>query len=430
MLARIRQADLAREVGISPAYLNLIEHNRRRPAEGIVAAIARVLGVEAKALAEGAEDELFEALREAAGTTGGGLPEGGGPELERIDEFVTRFPGWAGLLAGRQARVKALERSVEELSDRMAHDPHLSAAVHEVLSSVTSVRSTAAILAETEDIDPAWRVRFHANLDADSQRLTEAATALVAFLDAVEVGETGVTSPQEEVEAWLASGLASGPGPGGRGSGTEGQAAGGTAEPELASGAARSLARDLGEQMQADATALPDGMLREALDRDGVSPAAIAARAGVPLAVVLRRLGLGDGRVHPELAPLGFVACDAAGAFALRRKPEGFAMPRHGAACPLWPIYEALRQPSVPLRRVVETAERLPRRFVAYALGETRSPAGFDGPLVATAMMLLVPAEPGQGQSDPAVPVGAACRTCPRAGCVARREPSILGDAI
>ena len=25
----IRQADLAREVGISPSYLNLIEHNRR-----------------------------------------------------------------------------------------------------------------------------------------------------------------------------------------------------------------------------------------------------------------------------------------------------------------------------------------------------------------------------------------------------------------
>ena len=28
--ARIRQTDLAKRVGISPSYLNLIEHNRRR----------------------------------------------------------------------------------------------------------------------------------------------------------------------------------------------------------------------------------------------------------------------------------------------------------------------------------------------------------------------------------------------------------------
>ncbi|HAW46979.1 MAG TPA: transcriptional regulator, partial [Roseovarius sp.] len=30
VLAGIRQTDLAKRVGISPSYLNLIEHNRRR----------------------------------------------------------------------------------------------------------------------------------------------------------------------------------------------------------------------------------------------------------------------------------------------------------------------------------------------------------------------------------------------------------------
>ena len=67
------------------------------------------------------------------------------------------------------------------------------------------MRSTAAILAETEDIEPEWRARFHANLHDDSERLAAGAEALVAYLDALGRGRTqGVASPQEEVEAWLA----------------------------------------------------------------------------------------------------------------------------------------------------------------------------------------------------------------------------------
>ncbi|HRA19993.1 MAG TPA: XRE family transcriptional regulator, partial [Anaerolineae bacterium] len=64
----------------------------------------------------------------------------------------------------------------------MSHDPHLSASLHEVLSAVSSVRSTAAILADTEDIEPEWRERFHRNLHEDSERLAAGAEALVAYL--------------------------------------------------------------------------------------------------------------------------------------------------------------------------------------------------------------------------------------------------------
>ena len=198
----LRQADLARMAAISPAYLNLIEHNRRRVGPALLSALAAGLGVEEAALAEGAESALFEGLREAAA----GAPDAGAgaPETGRVEEFVSRFPGWAGLLAARQARIGALERTVEALSERMAHDPFLSASLHEVVSAVTSVRSTAAILAETEEIDPEWRARFHHNIHEDSLRLSEAAAALVAYLDTSQESETGLSSPQEEVEAWLA----------------------------------------------------------------------------------------------------------------------------------------------------------------------------------------------------------------------------------
>ncbi|KAB2883006.1 MAG: helix-turn-helix transcriptional regulator, partial [Albidovulum sp.] len=106
----LKQADLARAVGVSPAYLNLIEHNRRRVGADLLASLAEALGVGEAALAEGADSALFEGLREAAAGAAGaeaGAAESA-PETDRIEEFVGRFPGWAALLAERQARIGAL----------------------------------------------------------------------------------------------------------------------------------------------------------------------------------------------------------------------------------------------------------------------------------------------------------------------------------
>ena len=40
---RMGQADLARLAGVSPSYLNLIEHNRRRASPRVLEAIAEAL---------------------------------------------------------------------------------------------------------------------------------------------------------------------------------------------------------------------------------------------------------------------------------------------------------------------------------------------------------------------------------------------------
>lgn len=423
----MKQADLARAVGVSPAYLNLIEHNRRRVGPSLLAGLARSLGVAEAALAEGADSTLVEGLREAAagaeaghGGSQGSLPGGAPPETDRIEEFLGRFPGWAGLLAERQARIGALERAVEALSERMAHDPHLSAALHEVVSAVTSIRSTAAILAETEDIDPEWRARFHRNIYDDSIRLSEAADALVAYLDASPGSETGLTSPQEEVEAWLArtgyhiAGLER-PHP----TPAEALVAG---VPELASEAARRLALAHIARYRADAEALPMEAFARAVGETGPDPAALAGRFGVGLAQVFRRLAALPDGVGP---PVGLVICDASGTLTFRRPTPGFAPPRHGAACPLWPLYEALARPMVPIRVAIEMAGRASVRFLSYAFAETRYPAGYDGPAVTEALMLILPAQGPRSGAERRV--GTACRICPRSACAARREPSIAG---
>ncbi|MGC8203958.1 helix-turn-helix domain-containing protein, partial [Aliiroseovarius sp. PTFE2010] len=66
MLA-LKQSQLAKQVGISPAYLNLIEHNRRRIGGKLLVDLSRALDVDPSVLSQGAEARLIDALRAAAG---------------------------------------------------------------------------------------------------------------------------------------------------------------------------------------------------------------------------------------------------------------------------------------------------------------------------------------------------------------------------
>ncbi len=416
----MRQADLARSVGVSPSFLNLIEHNRRKVSPALLEAIAEALAIPADALTEEADSRLTEGVRAAALRTAADLAE-----MDRIEEFTGRFPGWAQVLAETQSRVERLERVVEQLSDRMTHDPQLREALHAIISAVTSVQSTAAILNDAEGVDADWQVRFHENILEDSGRLAEGAVALVNYLDAANSEDMGRAAPQEEVEAWLAQRdfhVAE------LDAGTpvdiERMVVG---QVELSASASRSLARDWMRRFAADAHRLPMEPFLDALVEEGPAPDRLAARFDAPFDAVLRRMAMlppEDPRARTMPQP-GLVVCDMSGTLVFRRSIEGFALPRFGGGCPLWPLYQALRQPLQPLRVTMMTAGRMGRRFVGYGYAAPLGSARFDMPAAMQATMLVLPAEPEPEPARP-LPVGASCRTCAQAECPARREPSIL----
>jgi hypothetical protein len=149
----LRQADLAARSGISARYLNLMEHNRHRIGPDVLTKLAATLGLPESALSEGAVGGLLDDLRAAAADTSAGSVDALA-ELDRIKDFAGRYPGWAGVLAGLHRRSARLARALEALNDRMSHDPHLQASLHEMLSAISSVRSTAGTLADSEDITP------------------------------------------------------------------------------------------------------------------------------------------------------------------------------------------------------------------------------------------------------------------------------------
>jgi transcriptional regulator with XRE-family HTH domain len=404
MAAGLRQADVAARAGISASYLNLIEHNRRKVTPEVMERLADVLAIDRAALGAEGDAVLVEDLRAAAAR--GGTQA----EVERVEDLVDRFPGWAGLLAALDARGLVLERAVEALNDRMTHDPHLSASLHELLSSLSAVRATAAILAETPDLDPDWAARFHANLHQDSERLVAGAEALVSFLDAGQGREEqGIAAPQEEVEDWL------------RGRSwvlTDAELSAGLEDEigHLASSAARSLARAHVDRARADAAVLPEADFAAALVEIGPDPIALAERFRCSPLVIMRRLAGSAG------LQAGLVICDGSGTLTFRKPATGFPLPRFGSACPLWPLYAALGRPMQPFEARVQMAGQSDRRHRVIAWAETRHPQGLRGPELREAAMLILPDE-GAG---PVLRLGSSCRVCARGDCPARREPSIL----
>ena len=122
---------------------------------------------------------------------------------------------------------------------------------------------------------------------------------------------------------------------------------------------------------------------------------------------------------------VGLIICDASGTPVFRKPVAGFALPRFGAACPLWPLFTALARPMQPVETRLETLGAGGRRFLVRAFCEVRLAEGFSGPELRQAAMLILPDAPGL--AAPGLQVGASCRICPRAACPARREPSILG---
>ena len=428
----LRQGDLAKSIGISASYLNLIEHNRRRIAGKLLTELARALSVEVTALTDGAEASKVAALQGAAASAEA-AQLGVSLDTEQLEEIAGRFPTWADLIAQQHQKIRALNHIVDTLSDRLAHDPFLSTSLHDVITTVTSIRSSSSILAKEDELDPEWRKRFERNIFNDSRRLAESAQSLANYLDGAADASATLGSPQEEVDRVLED----------RGFGFE--ALEGDAAPQgvvtslideanLRSPQAAGLLRVVLQRYQQDAALLPMSTLLKALNADlaveavqrQLNPVRLAARLQMPLEVVLRRLAhIPEGKAP---FPMGLVICDASGTLIYRKPVAGFDVPRVGAPCALWPMFRALNQPMQPLRAVVQQVGASRPAMRAFAVSTPVVMGDFDRPAIYEATMLIAAdttAPPSEAEK-----VGPSCRICSVSECAVRREPSVLADTI
>lgn len=479
-LLGITQSGLATTLGISASYLNLIEAGRRNIGGALLKRIADVLGLGVDELDGASERRLLADLSDLAAE----------PLLARLTldgesagELAGHHPAWARALVTLHRAWLDRGRAVNALADRLRHDPFLADAVHQLLTRVASVKSSAEIVEHADDLPRAQLTHFAAIVGSDSRRLADLAQALAAYFERAHTAVRSVT-PAGEVDDFLADrghyfaaledaaqslraaamigaddgdaaverrlaaylervdGVAPAAGTtrdalalrtAALGTGRAAVAAEVASASTLTNDAARRRAGDKLTAYVAAALLMPYETFLDAAQRLRFDVDALSRRFGVGYAAACERL-VTLRRPGAEGVPLALMRIDAAGYLNRRVPLPHLALPRHGSACPLWAIYLALQSPGAVVRQLIE----LPggKRFLFVARTVDESGPAFPMPRRLSSVMIacdLVNADRtvyaaglNLAPSAPAVPAGTNCRVCTRVDCAYRQEDPVI----
>lgn len=439
------QADLAKAVGISASYLNLIEWNKRRVAGARLREIALALNVPLDDLEGSAEGRLLELLTEVAH-----LPSLSalGIEADRTSELIGRFPGWArGLAALVRSEREAVAR-VQTMSDRLSNDPFLSETVHRMLTRIAAIRSAADILTDFPELPADRRDRFDSIIHDESLALSQIGEALATYLDRADDTDR-ILTPLDEVEALFEA----------RDNHfAEIEAAAGdltalltdhrpisrrlkagelvdeglgdlieqlvTDQPQIRTAAAHSRAMQSLSDYAIGAILMPlsDFTERAAALRYDIETLAQSFSVGVE-AICLRLTALPRRKDVPRF---GYFRANAAGTIIEMLGLEGLALPRYAAACPLWALFRAQQSPETAIRQRALFPSGA--RFVFVARARHQGTTGFGKPRHYVTDMIAMREDEARhtvyapDASAPVEEVGPACRLCPRRSCPHRVE--------
>jgi predicted transcriptional regulator/transcriptional regulator with XRE-family HTH domain len=474
--AGLTQAELARRIGISAPYLNLIEGNRRAVAGALLDRIGSVLDLDVAELDGGAERRLVQALEELAAD-----PQFASGDVgpENAEDLVGRHPGWTNFILRLSRAYEDQRQAVVALADRLNRDPFLGENVHQMLTNATSLSSAAEILA-APDLSSEERQRFGAIVTADTAKLSETARALLGYFDNAEMRVRSAT-PMEHVDAFIlqennhfpqlemlaedyqraparmefddiprqadhaADGaIDSAAVPETRrfelmkrkarqiGEGAVNAIVDG--HPALPSDDSRPLAAAALYSYLTGAILMPYDRFLEAAERYRYDIDALCRRFGVSYEQAAHRLAT-LRRPGAEGVQLAFMRSDMSG-FVTKRLPiPGLPLPRFTTACPLWVIYSAFQTPGTSVRQYGE----LPSgdQFLFFARAVDKVPPRIGYPRKLLSVMMACPVSEanrvvygdGLDRVNAMVPVGTVCRLCQRGDCGYRQEAPLVAEA-
>jgi len=192
----ISQIDLARAAGISASYLNLIEGNKRDVGGALLIRIAAQLGLNIDDLTGEKEQRLLHDLQELLTD-----PALAGLQVEPGDirELVAQFPAMALALNRLYRGYVDANINVETYADRLRADPLLSQLLHQILSQVTAMRSSAEILRSVPDLSSDEQNRFLDSIARESKNLSDLARTLIGYFEQF-MNTRHAVSPVREVD--------------------------------------------------------------------------------------------------------------------------------------------------------------------------------------------------------------------------------------
>jgi len=193
----LTQLALAKSAGISPSYLNLIEHDKRLIGGALLGRIAKALEVSVDHLS-GTDDpllaqQMIDLVRSQA------LPD---TDEKDALQLVGERPKWARNVIGLHHKYQEAAETAFALSDRLSQDPTLMELSHAMLTQITSIRSFAEILEEVADLEPEERLRFSSIIASQSDRLGSSAREMINLLSGPR-NALNLTSPEKEVDDFI-----------------------------------------------------------------------------------------------------------------------------------------------------------------------------------------------------------------------------------
>ncbi|TGN79498.1 XRE family transcriptional regulator [Streptomyces bauhiniae] len=428
---RMSQADLARVLGISPSYLNQMEHDSRPLTVPVLLRLTEAFGVDPGFFSERDTTRLLADLREALA---GEIAESRISAAD-LGDLAARLPGVAKVLLD-------LGRSNQQLSERLAgaadgrdRDRAAVTSPHEEIRDFFYRRQN--YLHETDRAAE----RLAAEIGVRPGEVTGALTARLAQAHGIHLA----AEPGERLHRYDAGSrtlhLSARLRPGQR-----------------AFRMATQLALlEHGEDLdRLAAEDFPPGSPTHALARIGIAnyfAAAlilpytafhtVAEEARYDIERLTDHFGLGHETVCHRLStlqrprlrgvPFSFVRVDRAGNLSKRQSATGFHFSRAGGTCPLWNVYEAFAAPGRIHVQVAEMPDG--QRYLWTARAVTRHRGGWGEPgktyaiglgcEVRHAHRLVYSDGLDLTNASAATPIGVGCRVCDRLDCSQRAVPPL-----
>ena len=428
---RMTQAALARELEISPSYLNQIERNQRPLTVPILLRIGSALNVDPQIFSEHESASLVADLRDVLSDLPGSEPV----SVAELKMLVENMPGMARAILQLQRRyhlaaerAESLEAQLDNGSTRQSLLPpsadeevrdylnqrHNYVAELDEAAERLDGNHPAALQQRLQDRHGVTVLTAPANVLSMRKRYYDGRQRVLHLPDTMTLNQRafqmaaqiGVLEQAETIEKLVtAAGLSS---------------------PEAIDGLHLALSN-----YYAGAALMPYTSFLQSAETCAYDIEVLAHRFGVGFEAVCHRLSTMQRPGQAGL-PVFFVRVDRAGNVSKRQSATAFHFSRVGGTCPLWIVYEAFSQPGRVLRQIAQMPDGGTHLWIARHVSS--GPAGFQAPLKSFAVALgcdisqshrLVYSR-GLDLQAAATPIGTGCKVCERNDCAQRAFPSIL----
>ncbi|MFD6555236.1 short-chain fatty acyl-CoA regulator family protein [Streptomyces sp. NPDC058398] len=428
---RMSQAELARVLGISPSYLNQMEHDSRPLTVPVLLRLTEAFGVDPGFFSERDTTRLVADLRE---TLAGEITEARVSPND-LAELASRMPAVANVLlelgrrnqllaerlagaaSGRAAEHQGPRSPHEEIRDffyrrqNYLHDTDLAA---ERLAEEIGIRPGEVVPALGARLADRHGVRLSAESGERLHHYDER-TRTLHLSTRLRPGQRAFR---------LATQLALLE----HGAGLDQQAS----EDFPAGSTTHALARIGIANYFAAALILPYTAFHGAAEEVRYDIDRLTDRYGLGYETVCHRLSTLQ---RPRLrgVPFSFVRVDRAGNLSKRQSATGFHFSRAGGTCPLWNVYEAFAAPGRIHVQVAEMPDGQRYLWTARAVTRHRGGWGEPGKTFAIGLGCEIRHAHRLVYSDgidltnisAATPIGMGCRVCERLGCPQRAAPPL-----